>query len=102
MAEQIDLTSADQVASGTLTYRPIQLILTRGADPPNDSFIEALFRGDNAESLRAQWTGDSAWTLLKQLNTANLSSISLEKRLISRAISDAKLPAGTISGTPDT
>jgi hypothetical protein len=40
-------------------------------------------------------------TLLNQLNTANLSTKSLVKRVLERLQTDGYLPAGTISGTPD-
>jgi len=40
-------------------------------------------------------------TLLAALNTANLSTKSLQKRVLERLIADGKLPPGAVSGTPD-
>ena len=48
-----------------------------------------------------QWTGNEAHTILRQLNTADLSSKSLVKRAIEKAQADGKLGSGNISGTPE-
>jgi hypothetical protein len=39
--------------------------------------------------------------LLTQLNTANLSTLSLVKRILQRLQTDGYIGAGTVSGTPD-
>lgn len=42
-----------------------------------------------------------AEALVKQLNTANLSTVSLMKRLLQHLVQHGKIPASTITGTPE-
>jgi hypothetical protein len=46
------------------------------------------------------YTGEQAAQRLSVLNTANLTTKSLEKRLLEVLVNDGKLPPGTVSGTP--
>ncbi len=46
-------------------------------------------------------TGPAAITLMKTLNTVNLTTNSLEKRAITNAQSTGCLGAGSVTGTPD-
>jgi hypothetical protein len=39
--------------------------------------------------------------LLKQLNTANLSTVSLMRRLLQHLVQHGKIPAATVTGTPE-
>lgn len=93
MAETIALTAPIQAKPGTSTLKVAALIIN-----PESAFIEAHFRGTNGELEIARW--DNALTLIQQLNKANLTTKSLERRVMERAIADGKL-AGTITGTPD-
>jgi hypothetical protein len=43
-----------------------------------------------------------ATTLIRALNTANNTQRSLQRRVLERLVADGKLPAGTVTGTPDT
>lgn len=45
--------------------------------------------------------GTTAATLISALNTANLSVKSLQQRILERLAADGKIPAGTVTGTPD-
>jgi hypothetical protein len=45
--------------------------------------------------------GDEAVNLSKILNTANLTTNSLQKRALNYAQANGCLPAGTVTGTPD-
>jgi hypothetical protein len=51
--------------------------------------------------LARDYQGPTATTLMRQLNTVNLSTQSLHQRVMTRLLTDGKLPAGTPSGTPD-
>ncbi len=107
MAEQIDLTSPDQVAPGTPNYGVGGLWL----DWEGRNFYVVLI-GDNG--IRRQETyrdgedaaGDSlegstiATDRMRALNTADLSVKSLQKRIMEMLINDGRLD-GSISGTPD-
>lgn len=44
---------------------------------------------------------NGADTFMKQLNTANLSTISLTKRLLQHLVQHGKIPAATVTGTPE-
>jgi len=107
MAEQIDLTTRDQAQPGTTKYRPTDLYL----DFDGGRFYVILL-GENGEKRQedyrdgqdASGNDDSGSTIatdrMKALNTANLSTKSLLKRIMEMLINDGRL-TGSISGTPD-
>ncbi len=95
MAEKLDLASPEQDAPGTVTWKPILLHLNW-----EKATIKAGFRGDNGEYTSVGWDGATATTLMVALNKANLSTKSLHKRIMEKAVADGKL-SGTISGAPD-
>jgi hypothetical protein len=47
------------------------------------------------------YTGADAVTLIRALNKANLSTQSMDNRIMARLLADGKLPSGTVSGSPD-
>jgi hypothetical protein len=94
MAETIALAAPIQAKSGTSTLNLASLVINAEA-----SFIEAHFRGTNGELEIVRW--DNARDIILALNKANLTTKSLERRVMERAINDGKIPAATISGTPD-
>ena len=49
----------------------------------------------------AQYSGAQATALMIALNKANLSTNSLNQRVIAQLLADGKLPTGTPSGAPD-
>ncbi len=64
--------------------------------------IEAVVRQNPDGGLfYGMWTGATAVTLLTALNTANLSTASLVKRLLLKMSTDGFIPAGTVSGVPN-
>lgn len=97
--ERIDLTAPHRTSPGTSTYEPAGLYLGF-----KEGVIILNLEGANGESVSAQWTdaaGENATAMMRALNKANLSTKSLLKRAMERALADGKLPTGTISGTPD-
>jgi hypothetical protein len=94
MAEQLDLTTPIVPASRT-TYTITRLILDWQA-----SVILVYLRGSDSVEVFAEYTGATASALMTTLNSANLSTISLYKRVLQKLVTDGKLPAGTVSGTP--
>lgn len=44
---------------------------------------------------------DGADSFLKQLNTANFSTVSLTRRLLQHLVQHGKIPAATVTGTPE-
>jgi hypothetical protein len=101
--EKITLATPEVVPQiQTTDYRPVKIHLDR--EPEARIFV--LFYGTNGE--RREWRVDDAaraLTLLKALNTANLSLKSLERRCLEQAIADGVFgnpaTAGTVTGVPD-
>lgn len=93
MAEQLDLTAAIVATRTTYTVGFLTL------DFPN-AVIQAGLKGSDGAAVTVEWTGAPATTLMIALNKANLTTISLQKRVLQQAVTDGKLPAGTVSGTP--
>lgn len=94
MAEQLDLTVPIVPASRT-TYSVQALMLNW-----LQAVIQATLLGSDGTFVVIGWEGAAATTLMIALNKANLSTISLQKRVLQQAVTDAKLPAGTVSGAP--
>lgn len=63
-------------------------------------FIETVVRNDDGLAIYGRWIGDDALVILHLLNTANLTSNSLIKRMMNYLIALGELPAGSVSGTP--
>jgi len=94
MAEQLDLT-APIVPPSRTTYTVQALSLNWP-----QAVIQATLLGSDGVLLVVGWEGAAATTLMVALNKANLSTSSLQKRVLQQAVTDGKLPAGTVSGTP--
>lgn len=92
--ELLDLT-APIVPPTRTTYRLSGLILDWDA-----AYILARVTGSDGVEVRAEYTGATAASLMTTLNTANLSVTSLYKRVLQKLVTDGKLPAGTVSGSP--
>ena len=98
MAEQVNLTAP--ITPPTLSnYKVEKLDLDLGqVEALAEIFI--LLRGTNGGVFIYRYSGATARTLILQLNVVNLSTTSLQKRILQRLIADGVL-SGTITGTPD-
>lgn len=63
--------------------------------------IIGIVLGTNGEVVRFSYHGAVATTLMRAFNKANFSVKSMHKILLERLVTDGKLPAGAVSGTPD-
>jgi hypothetical protein len=90
--ELITLTTPEP---STISYKVSQLHF----DWPGALIVIGLV-GDDASIKTHTYTGAVATTLMVALNKANLSTKSLQKRVIEQLQADGVL-VGTISGTPD-
>ena len=63
--------------------------------------IQIRLRGSDGVEVYAEYSGDAATALMTILNSANLSVKSLQRRILEKLAADGKLPAGTVSGTPE-
>lgn len=106
--EKITLSAPVFVSSGATDFRVWQLVLKRAdADSPeNNAEIRATLREvsgatfiANGRTLTCSYSGAQAESLIVALNSANLSTQSLEHRIIARCQTDGQLGAGSISGT---
>lgn len=62
--------------------------------------INIVLKDNNGERSTYNYTGNAATTMIKQLNTANLSTKSMHKRILEKLSADGLLP-GTVVGAPD-
>lgn len=98
MAEQVDLSTPITKPSIT-SYRVRSITMDWGVTV-DQAFISITVIGPNNEESHFSYERQTARTLLNQLNTMNLTSNSLQRRILARLIADQHL-AGTIAGTPD-
>jgi hypothetical protein len=93
MAELLTLT-APIVPPTRTGYTFVRLVLDLEAQ-----FIRATVRGSDGVEVSGEWTGATAVALMTALNTANLTTSSLVKRVLLKMQQDGFLPAGAITGT---
>lgn len=93
MGEQLDLSTPVTTTRNTVVLQYLQL------DWPGQSILARLL-GSDGTTLWLTWSGAPAVTLMTALNSANLSIKSLQRRVLEQAVTDGKLTAGTVSGTP--
>jgi hypothetical protein len=94
MPEQLDLTNP--IAPPPITHYRVVLLELNWELPR----IVIGLQGPNREESRHTYVDATALALMRALNKANLSTTSLQKRVIQQLVADGKL-AGTISGSPD-
>ena len=90
--EQVDITPVRPPAK--THYRIVRLTLDWEA-----ACIDIVLKDNTGGTQTHTYSGAEATTLMRGLNTANLTANSLHKRTLTRLIADGKL-AGTVSGTP--
>lgn len=96
MPEDLTLTTPEVKFSNT-KWRFHILHLDRSAASVSATFVEPA----TGDTKTCSETGAAALALMSQLNTANLTANSLQKRLLNWAIGKGTFGAGTIAGTPD-
>lgn len=102
--EELALTDPIVVpATTTAKYRVVSLTLNiesiaLPSQEPGLILIE--LRDNNNERSSYRYEGTEATTMIKTLNTANLSTKSMHKRILEKLSNDGLLP-GTVVGTPD-
>ena len=106
--ETVTLTTPVLVSAGATTFRVWSLELRR-THPDRPAGILAIFRevdGAGAflpggRSIECRYEDAAADALIVTLNKANLTTLSLEKRVVQKCQTDGKLGAGSITGAPD-
>ena len=92
--EQLDLTTPTAGPS-IVSYKVLRI--TFGTSPP---IIDWTVADNTGASYSGTYSGEQAATMLSALNTANLTTNSLQKRILTQLQADGSLPSGSISGTP--
>jgi hypothetical protein len=98
MGERIDLAAPDQATPGTPDYRVV--LLTLAYEGENGAYICVGLQGSTGVRRTFTYDGQVARDLVVALNKANLSTKSLQRRVLERLVADGKL-AGAIAGLPD-
>lgn len=109
MAEQVDLAAPTGPTTPLWRFKTLTFDqgLTSDNGPiisvPSFSAIRVVLLGLNGTTLEHSWLGPSADADIVALNKANLSTVSLQRRLFNRLIADGVegIVGGTVTGTPD-
>lgn len=91
-----------QADAGAVEFRVSELVLNveasvvtvRLRETSDGAFVP------NGRQVVASYAAADADALMRALNTANLSTKSLQRRVIEKLVADGKVPAGLISGVP--
>lgn len=67
----------------------------------DEAKITVVLKDTQGDTVTVGYTGETATSLMVALNKANLSTNSLQKRTLEQLVTDGKIPAGTVSGSPD-
>jgi hypothetical protein len=107
MSEQHDLDVPVTTPAISITgykVRRIELDLEQAATVPLSSepgLVSITLKDNNGVYTNYTYTGATAVTMIKTLNTANLTTKSLQKRILEQLEKDGKIGTGNVSGTPD-
>ena len=80
-------------------YR-VQSLRLEWGDVSTCAVIVRLIPNVGGEVVNYRYDGAAACTMLQQLNKANLSTMSLQRRIIERLVTD-KVLTGTVQGSPE-
>jgi len=107
MSEQHDLDTPVTTPAISITgykVRRIELDLEQMAMVPSGTepgLVAITLKDNNGVYTNYTYTGQTAVSMIKALNTANLSTKSLQKRILEQLEKDGKIGTGNVSGTPD-
>jgi len=90
--ETLSLTTPQSVTG--YTVRGLHLLWT-------EAIIRVELNDGFGKVLNFIYSGAPATSLMVSLNKANLTTQSLHSRILSQLVTDGKLPAGAVTGTPD-
>jgi hypothetical protein len=97
MAEKLTLASPVTPTVPAITEYSVRSIYL-GRD---EERIAVVVRDNNGHHTTCVYEGATAVTLMGALNRANLTSNSLQRRVLAQLAADGKLPGGTVTGTQD-
>lgn len=97
MAESWAFTSPQPLGPNSASMSLASLAFSRY---PN-WLIHIILKDDQNRLSHYYYRDAAAQTMITALNKANLGVKSLERRVIEQLVSDGKLAAGSVSGSPD-
>ena len=100
MAEQFDLDTPEVTTRNSFRVVSIFLVYENN----NNNLVEVTFHDNNGRRITGSYSGDNtsdAHEDIKALNKANLSSNSLQKRIMNQFEIRGVLPSGDVTGSPD-
>lgn len=105
MAEELVLTAPDVIQPEIKNTKYQVVVSTFNWEAQH---IQFHLKGEGGR-IMAEYGGpmatqaerDQATQMMRQLNTANNSTKSMQKRILEKLTADGKIPPGTVSGTPD-
>lgn len=108
MSEELILTDPIEPPApppATTKYRVSSFTMDMDIVMPSDTpgepgMVTIKLVDNNAKLLMHQYTGKQASNMIKSLNTANLTTKSMHKRILEKLSADGVIP-GTVTGTPD-
>jgi hypothetical protein len=92
MAETLILTTPQSVTD----YKIVILKLDW-----NQKSIVIVLEDTQGDKLKKSYSGAEAEALIIALNKANLSTLSLQKRILQRLVTDGLMADGAVTGSPD-
>lgn len=101
MPETVTLAVPVQTDPGATSFRVVILLLDFAGAIVQVTLRDWTGAAFGGHTLVVTYTGAEATALMTALNTANLSTKSLHKRVIEKLQADGKLGAGAIAGTPE-
>ncbi|HXG72907.1 MAG TPA: hypothetical protein VNJ04_20110 [Gemmatimonadaceae bacterium] len=104
--ETVTLATPAYVSAGAVEFR-VESVYLKRAHPDSAAEVRGIFRETVAgafvplgRTLTCRYESAAAEALMVSFNKANLSTSSLERRVLAKCQQDGKLGAGTISGVP--
>jgi hypothetical protein len=88
----------------TTKYKVVSLssdVETPPVPAPAPGLLIIKVRDNNGIALTVQYVGEQAMQFIKYMNTANFSTVSLQKRILQKLSNEGYLPPGTVTGVPD-
>jgi hypothetical protein len=99
-------TTKYRVSSFTMDLETVMATTTLPPPPPavpptpEPGLVTVKLKDDAGNYSFYQYTGKLATNMIKQLNTANLTTKSMQRRILEKLSADGFIP-GTVAGTPE-
>ncbi len=93
-------TTKYRVSAFTMDLEAVAALSSPTGGTADPGLVSIKLKDDAGNYSSYQYTGKSATQMIQQLNTANLTNKSMQRRILEKLAADGLLP-GTVQGTPD-